>query len=580
VKRGTDVGRTKAHLGKEKEIKTDVLIIGSGLAGLRAAIEARKYGLEVLVVDKAVTALNNSSAFSGGCFKTALPGILGAMGRYIGIPKTPEEHFKSTVEYGEFLNDQRLVEALSVEGPARVLELVDFGVEHWADLNLSIPFPHGKGYMKPLAKKIKEMGIKTYQRAFITDLVRKGEVIGGAVGFDVFQGHFLLFTAKSVVLATGGGGEIYKRNDTPYTITGDGFAVAYRAGLDLINMEITMFEPYVQAEPGLPMMDRHEAEAEFYGILKNRVGDDFLPRYIPLKGRPDERFDQAYGTWVPDIRERISRAMATEVSEGRGDQGAVLFDLSKVPDEKWDADLASRYVRDVLLRGFDYREKPVHVFPGSICFLGGVRITPECETNLEGLFAAGEVTGGVHGAARLGGNALTDCVVFGAKSGRSAATYALKTKTLNLPSREIHDRRDELVAILGRPEIREAEPATLKEEIKSLMFDRVGILRDGKGLKTALDDLKRIRADLLPKVFARDMRQLKEAVELSNMVLVSEMVTKAALFREESRGDHYRKDFPQKDDKKWLKHVVIRQRGDRMSIKTQPVTLTRMRPRS
>jgi succinate dehydrogenase/fumarate reductase flavoprotein subunit len=572
------VGAKKKTLGKQREIKTDVLIIGSGLAGLRAAIEARKYGLDVLVLDKAVTALNNSSAFSGGCFKTALPGILGAMGRYIGIPKTPEEHFKATVEYGEFLNDQRVVETMCIEGPARVLELQEFGVEHWNDLNLTVPFPHGKGYMKPLGDKIKTLGIKTYQRAFITDLVRKGDAIAGAVGFDVFRGDFLLFRAKSVVLATGGGGEIYRRNDTPYTITGDGFAMAYRAGLGLINMEITMFEPYVQAEPGLPMMDRHEAEVEFYGILKNKNGEDFLPRYIPLRGRPDERFDEAYGTWVPDIRERISRAMATEVSEDRGDRGAVLFDLSKVPGEKWNADLASLYVRDVLLRGFNPREKPVHVFPGCICFLGGVRINPDCETDIRGLYAAGEVAGGVHGAARLGGNALTDCVVFGARSGRSAANYALKGKMLNPPSQEMRIQRDGLRAILERPESPEGKPENVRDEIKSLMFDHVGILRDGKGLATALEALKRIKKDVLPRVFARDMRQLKEAVELKNMVLVSEMVTRAALFRTESRGDHYRRDFPKKDNKNWLKHVVVSQRGERMSLKTRPVTLMRLSP--
>ena len=257
-----------------------------------------------------------------------------------------------------------------------------------------------------------------------------------------------------------------------------------------------------------------------------------------------------------------------------------LFDLSKIPEEKWNADLASLYVRDILLRGFNPREKPVHVFPGCICFLGGVRINPDCETDIRGLFAAGEVIGGVHGAARLGGNALTDCVVFGARSGRSAAQYALKGKMLNPSSREIRTQGDGLRAILERPESPEGNPTSVKEEIKSLMFDRVGILRDGKGLETALEALKNIQKDVLPKLFARNMRQLKEAVELKNMILVSEMVTRAALFRTESRGDHYRKDFPKKDNKHWLKHVVVSPKGERMGIKTQPVTLTRLYPQT
>jgi len=563
---------------KIREIKTDVLVIGSGLAGLRAAIEARKYGLEVLVVDKAVTGLNNSSAFSGGCFKVALPGILGAMGRYIGIPQTPEQHFRSMVEYGEFLNDQRLAEVLCVEGPARVLELQEFGVKHWHQLNLAIPFPHGKGYMRPMVEAANKMGIKTLQRAFIVDLITRGDAIAGAVGFDVYRGDFLIFAAKAVVLTTGGGGEIYQRNDTPYTITGDGFAMAYRAGLGLINMEITMFEPYVQAEPGLPMMDRHEAEAEFYGILRNRNGEDFLPNYIPLRGRSDERFDKAYGTWVPDIRERISRAMASEVNQGRGDQGAVFLDLTKVPDAKFDADLASQYVRDVLLRGFNYKKNPVHVFPGCICFLGGVQITPECATEIRGLFAAGEVTGGVHGAARLGGNALTDCIVFGARAGKSAAQYATKVKIPKPSSRAIDSTKRWLVHILGRSHDAEADPRKVKEAISSLMFKHVGILRDGKGMRKALRSVQTIKTEVVPRICARDMRQLREAVEAINMVTVGELVTRAALYRRESRGDHHRMDFPDRDDEKWLKYVVVSQQDRETKITTQPVPMTVLRP--
>jgi len=572
------MGMGKIRLENDQTIETDVLIIGSGLAGLRAAIEAKKYGVDVLVVDKAVTALNNSSAFSGGCFKVALPGILGAMGRYIGIPKTPEEHFRATIEYGEFLNDQRLVETMCVEGPARVLELQDYGVKHWNDLNLAEPYPHGKGYMRPLAEKIKEMGIKTHQRAFVTDLLTTDGIICGAVGFDVFRGNFLVFKAKSVILATGGGGEIYRRNDTPYTITGEGFAMALRAGMDLINMEITMFEPYVQAERGQPMMDRHEAEVEFYGILRNKDGEDFLPRYLPLKGRGDERFDEAYGTWVPDIRERISRAMATEVQQGRGDQGAVLFDLTKAPQDRWDADLASRYVRDVLLRGFNYREKFLHVFPGCICFLGGIKITPEGETKVKGLYAAGEITGGVHGAARLGGNALTDCIVFGPRAGRSAANHALKSKMPIYSSQEIENRKIELLEILKQPIDKEADPQKVKEEVQSLMFTYVGILREGNGLENALNSLLKIRSEVLPRLSARDMRQLKEAVEVKNMVMVSEMVTRAALYRKESRGDHHRLDYPHRDNDKWLKNIVISQKGEEIKIRTQPVPMTTLHP--
>jgi fumarate reductase (CoM/CoB) subunit A len=572
------MGNSSLYLKKDKNIETDVLIIGSGLAGMRAALEARRYGVEVLLLDKSVIALNNSSAFSGGCFKVALPGLADAMGRYIRIYNSPEDHFSHMVEYGGYLNDQELAEILCIEGPARVLEMQAFGVEHWNDFNLAVPYPHGKGYMVPLRDYAKKAGVKVRPRSVVTDLVRAGERISGAVGFDVYTGDMLIFKAKSVILATGGGGEIYKRNDTPYTITGDGFAIALRAGAKLKNMEITMFEPYVQAEPGLPMMDRHECEAEFYGILKNKDGEDFLPKYIDLKGKPDERFDKAYGTWVPDIREIISRAMAMEVHEGRGDQGAVLFDLTNVADEKWDADLASQYTRDVLLRNFDFKNRPVHVFPGCICFLGGVEIDPDCRTNVEGFFAAGEITGGVHGGRRLGGNALTDCIVFGARAGKTATKYALSNEMPEDFSEEVKHKKSSLADILDRSPEEEAEPKRLKDHIQSLMFEHVGILRTGEGLEKALSSLTEIKNDLLPKLFARNLRELKEAVEVLNMAATAEMVTRSALFREESRGDHYRLDFPVRDDEKWLKSITVTQKDGDIQIGTQPVLITRLQP--
>jgi succinate dehydrogenase/fumarate reductase flavoprotein subunit len=572
------MGNDDLSFRKDKKIETDVLIIGSGLAGIRAAIEAKRYGVDVLLLDKSVIALNNSSAFSGGCFKVALPGLLDAMGRYIKIYDGPEEHFKHMVEYGGFLNNQDLAETLCVEGPSRVLELQEFGVAHWNDFNLAVPYPHGKGYMVPLRDYAKKVGVRVRSRSVVTDLTKKGGRVTGAVGFDAYSGDFLIFKAKSVILATGGGGEIYKRNDTPYTITGDGFAMAHRAGAKLINMEITMFEPYVQAEPGLPMMDRHECEAEFYGILRNKDGEDFLPKYISLKGQPDDRFDLAYGAWVPDIREIISRAMAMEVNEGRGDQGAVLFDLKEVPDEKWDADLASRYTRDVLLRGFKIKERPIHVFPGCICFLGGIEIDPDCRTNLDGFFAAGEITGGVHGGRRLGGNALTDCIVFGTRAGKSAARYALRNDLPQDSPEQVKGKKEMLLEIMKRPPEPAASPDALQERIKSLMFDHVGILRKGDGLSKALNELREMKEELLPNLSAKGLRELKKAVEVTNMVLTSEMVTRAALLREESRGDHYRLDFPERDDRNWLKQITVKDKEGKIDLGTQPIPITRLRP--
>src|SRR5665811_1260257 len=221
--------------------------------------------------------------------------------------------------------------------------------------------------------------------------------------------------AKAVILATGGAGEIYERNDTTAVTTGDGYMLGFKAGVEFRDMEIVQFEPYVQAEPGLPEMDRHECEAEFFGILRNSQGHEFLQDYLPPQKDKVDSFEKQFGMPLTDIRERVARAMVSEVHHGRGDQGAVVFDLTGVPEEKWQADIASQYTRAVLMRGFDPGKTPIHVLPGAICTLGGIAIDAHCRTGVSGLFAAGEVAGGVHGAARLGGDALVETIVFGAR---------------------------------------------------------------------------------------------------------------------------------------------------------------------
>ncbi|MEW5920258.1 MAG: FAD-binding protein [Bacillota bacterium] len=559
----------------EKVIKTDVLVIGSGGAGLRAALEARAYGAEVYLIDKVVLATNNSTRYSGGGFKAALPGILSDA--YTKVFATPKQHFEAALLHGEYLNDQFLVETLCYEAPARILELQEFGVEHVGELYLKLPYPHGTGLVKPLLKAVKEAGCKTRAGLVVADLLVEGGTVRGVMAVDIYTGSLFTFRAGATVLASGGAGEVYKRNDTSANTTGDGFALAYRAGAELRDMEIIQFEPYVQAEPGLPMMDRHECEAEFYGILRNRKGEDFLPKYLP-GGDELDAFHKQFGTHLTDIREMVARSMAMEVHAGRGDGEAVLFDLTSVPPGKWDADIASVYTRNVLLRGFDVDKKPVRVFPGAICNLGGVAIDVDCRTSLKGLFAAGEVTGGVHGAARLGGDALADIFVFGARAGRSAALYAGSN---GVPPGEIPveaEIRNRLVEILNRTLKSKGDPHTIKEAIKETMWRNVGLLRRGEGLDQALTDLGELKEKSLPHLFSRSIRELKYALEAESMLTVAEMIACSANRREESRGAHYRLDHPYRDDRSWLKNIFIRREGDRMALLERPVALLRSKP--
>ena len=563
------------HFRSEKEIQTDVCIVGTGGAGLRAAIEARRHGVEVLLVDKVVIGTNNNTRYSGGGFKAALPGILSSA--YTKIFDSPREHFEAALTHGEYLNDQELIEALCYDAPARVLELKDFHVEHFRDLYLKVPYPHGTGIVKPLVETVKKMGCKTKPGFVAMELIVRNGAVKGIWGFEVYTGNWISIYVKSVVLATGGAGEIFERNDTTANTTGDGYTIAYKAGATLRDMEIVQFEPYVQAEPGLPMMDRHECEAEFYGILRNKDGEDFLKNYMPPSKEALDAFHKQFGAHLTDIRERVARAMALEVYAGRGDQGAVLFDLTHVPDEKWEADLASRYTRKVLLRGFDVHQKHVHVFPGAICTLGGIRINARTETDIKGLFAAGEVAGGVHGAARLGGDALAETIVFGARAGKAAALHALST---SLPTSLPKGKRIkvELETILANPPNATGKPQKIKNRIKSIMWQKVGLLRNEEELRQALQEIQKIQAEEIPLLFARSYRDLKEAVEAQNMALVSEMVTRSALMRQESRGAHYRLDRPYRDDRNWLKNIFLSEKSGRMSLKKEPIKLLKMKP--
>jgi fumarate reductase (CoM/CoB) subunit A len=559
----------------EKEIRTDVCIVGSGGAGLRAAIEARRHGVDVLLLDKVVIATNNNTRYSGGGFKAALPGILS--NAYTKIFDSPREHFEAALVHGEYLNDQELIETLCYDAPARVLELKDFGVEHFRDLYLKVPYPHGTGIVKPLLETGKALGVKTKPGLVVAELIVQKGAVKGLWGFDIFNGHWFTIYAKSVILTTGGAGEIFERNDTTYNTTGDGYALAYRAGATLRDMEIVQFEPYVQAESGLPMMDRHECEAEFYGILRNREGEDFLKKYMPPSKEALDAFHKQFGAHLTDIRERVARAMAFEVHSGKGDQGAVLFDLRHVPDEKWEADIASQYTRKCLLRGFDVHQNPVHVFPGAICTLGGVRINSSTETDVEGLFAAGEVAGGVHGAARLGGDALVETIVYGARAGKAAALHALATPlTKSLPKGR--HARTKLETILARSPNEAGNPQAIKTRIKSIMWQEVSLLRQEEGLRRALSEIQKIGDEALPYLFAQTSRELREAVEARNMVLVAEMVTRSALMRRESRGGHYRLDYPYRDDRDWLVNLFIREKAGRMALKREPIHLVKMKP--
>ncbi|TAK82252.1 MAG: FAD-binding protein [Betaproteobacteria bacterium] len=551
-----------------KRESTDVLIIGSGGAGLRAAIEARRYGVKVTLADKVVIGMNNSTRYSGGGIKAALPGILSTA--YTTQYEDPREHFRQAMIHGEYLNDEALVEIMTFEGPARVLELKGLGVDTFDAMYLKVHYPHGSGLIGPLVKTARKMGCSLRPGMVVTKiLVEKGRVVGAA-GVDLYRNRLSVFETGAIVIATGGAAETFLRNDTTVNTTGDGYTLALDAGASLRDMEIVQFEPYVQAEPGLPMMDRHEAEAEFHGVLRNALNEDFLLKYLPALKAGQLPFEEQFGMALTDIRERVARAMVTEVAAGRGDNGAVLFDLRHVPADKWKSDFASQYTRNVLLRGFDVEKKPVHVLPGAICTLGGIAIDGDCRTDVPGLFAAGEAAGGVHGAARLGGDGLLDPIVFGARAGRSAALAV--NKEVEVSQQQIDEAHAAVERTLIDAPADLAALAKLRDTVKRTMWEQVGILRNGKAVAAAIPVLEETAAQV-QAMRVRTLRQFKTRLETLNLARVGRMIAGAALRRAESRGAHFRTDFPQRDDARWLVNHFVRQSGKELVYTERPIKL-------
>ena len=529
------------------EIESDVLVIGTGGAGLRAAIEADERGVSAVVVSKAPAGMNNATMVAGGGFRAAVEGL------------TPEEHIEDTLRVGNYLNDRRLVEVFAREGGMRVLKLERFGVEMRVRRGgISVgdtPGIMGMGMTKPMVEYLRARGVGIVENVIITRLLLSDGVVAGAVGYDYFNDGPVVFSAKAVILATGGAGALYERTDCPLRTTGDGYSLAYHAGTRLRDMEFVQFFPVALAEPGLPPYLIGAPFSE-EGRIVNRHGED-----IPEKHGVAER------PLVLKSRGPLSIAIMREIQAGDGVDGAVLLDarepVKRYADERWFK--TQGYAQRVARLGA--AERPLRIAPICHFSMGGVVADEDGETGVPGLYAAGEVVGGVHGANRHGGNALTDITVFGARAGRAAASHA-EGKTF------------EDVAPLAEPELMRYgalragsdgfSPADLMARLRGLMWEKAGIVRDGLRLLEALSELVGLRREA-SSLEVSGGYEMREALEVPMALDVAEMIVSAALERRESRGAHFREDFPVEDDG-WVRVVVLeRGGGGEMLVSTRPV---------
>ncbi len=541
-------------------VTTDVLVIGSGGAGLRASIAAAEQGAAVLLVSQSRVGYGNNTVMAGGI-----------MCAVVEPEDSPEIYLRDTVLGGRFINDQGLVETMAGDSLRQVHELSSLRVtfsRHDGELVVSsLPghtYPRGVGAVQkgpgltlPLRDRAQACGVAFAEGVLVTRLIVEGNRLQGAVGIDS-QGRVMVINAKTAVLASGGLGQLYLRTSTAAGTTGDGYALAYEAGVPLQDMEMVQFYPTSTTTGAENWIVIYEfALGRAGGTIRNSWGEDILEKH-GLR-------DTALLT-----RDRLSQVMMTELIEGRGIQGALTLDLTALSED------ALEKVRGLLPASVAAEDKRTFlVTPAAHFQMGGVRIDKDSRTGLNGLFAAGEVCGGVHGANRLGGNSLTEIFVFGEKAGRLAAKTAQEAGKVALSQVQVDAELQRLRSMVSRKG--SANLDKLRHRLRNLMWLKAGIVRSQQSLQEVLADSEDIR-HRLEGAAVTELKQLMTAVKLDNMLTVAEMISRSALLRTESRGAHYRTDYTEENGAEWLKNVVISKKGSTMALTTVPVALSRVRP--
>ncbi|TDC72584.1 fumarate reductase/succinate dehydrogenase flavoprotein subunit [Micromonospora sp. KC606] len=594
----------------------DVVVIGAGGAGLRAAIEARLAGRKTAIISKSLFGKAHTVMAEGGA--------AAAMGN-VNSRDNWQVHFRDTMRGGKFLNNFRMAELHAKESPQRIWELETYGAlfDRTKDGKISQRNFGGHEYprlahvgdrtglelIRTLQQKIvslqqedrRDLGdyearIKVFSETTITELLLDGDRIAGAFGYYRESGEFVLFEAPAVVLATGGVGRSYKVTSNSWEYTGDGHALALRAGATLINMEFLQFHPTGMVWPpsvkGILVTESVRGDG---GVLKNSEGKRFMFEYVPDVFRKQYADNEAEADrWYSDPdnnrrppellpRDEVARAINSEVKAGRGTPaGGVYLDIaSRKPAEEIRRRLPSMYHQFKELADVDITKEPMEVGPTCHYVMGGVEVDPDSGAAagaVRGLFAAGEVSGGMHGSNRLGGNSLSDLLVFGKRAGGHAASYTEQLASRpKVPISAVEAAVETALAPLQRDT--GESPYTLQQDLQVVMGDLVGIIRRAGELEDALRRLAELR-ERVTKVSASGGRRYNPgwhlALDLRNMLVVSECTAMAALERQESRGGHTREDFPAMDPKWRRVNLVCALDGDTVRLTHKP--LPRMRP--
>ena len=592
-------------MAEHQPIEHDVLVIGAGGAGLRAAIEARSHGASVGLVCKSLLGKAHTVMAEGG--------IAAALSN-VDDRDDWKVHFADTMRGGQYLNNFRMAELHAKEAPARVRELEAWGAlfDRAADGSILQRNFGGHAYprlahvgdrtglemIRTLQDYAVHQGIDDHMECAVIELLTDGERVVGAFAFDRDRGTFKVFRAKAVVLATGGVGKAYRITSNSWEYTGDGHALAYRAGAALIDMEFVQFHPTGMVWPpsvaGILVTEGVRGEG---GVLRNSIGERFMFGDIPPLYRNQTADNEEEG-WrytqgdkdarrPPELltRDHVARCIVREIKEGRGSpHGGVFLDIAWIKERLPNAaehirrKLPSMYHQFKELADIDITQEPMEVGPTTHYVMGGVRVDADSQmTDVPGLFAAGECAAGLHGANRLGGNSLSDLLVFGKRAGEYAARFARE----NAAGRIAREQLDEVSRIALEPFERSVDAGAaenafgIQQDLQELMQDQVGIVRNERDLRDALEGIDRLR-DRAGRVAVSGNREYNPgwhtALDLRNLLAFSEAIARAALERRESRGAHTRLDYPDKDETFGKRTIVIRKDPDGgLAVSREPI---------
>ncbi|HZS24743.1 MAG TPA: FAD-binding protein [Gaiellaceae bacterium] len=550
----------------------DVLVVGAGCAGMRAAIAAHDAGADVAMISKLHPTRSHSGAAEGG--------INAALGN--AKEDSPEIHAYDTVKGSDFIGDQDAIEIFTREAPGDIYQL-----EHWGaffsrreDGKLAQrPFgaagsPRtvyaaditGHVLIQVLYEQVVKRDIKVYEEFFAWQIVVNDDRAQGVICWDLLNGGLKTVGGKTVVMATGGAGRQYRVTTNAYACTGDGMAMALHAGLPLKDMEFMQFHPTTLYPSGVLLTEGCRGEGAF---LVNAEGERFMKNYAP------NALELA-------SRDVVSRSEQTEIDEGRGINGSVMLDMRHLGAERIIERLPGSRELSMTFAGIDPIYEPVPVRPGAHYHMGGIATSNDGATELTGLYAAGECACvSVHGANRLGGNSLMETITFGRRSGTSAAEWALSHTTIEVPESLERDAERELRTLLDRES--GERPWKIREELGSSMLENFAVFRREDQMLRQRDILLELR-ERYRNVYVEDKGEvfnsdLTQAIELGNMLDTALCMVEAGIWRKESRGAHARPhDYPKRDDERFMVHSITRWRDDGVELSTSPVRVTKWEP--